>query len=121
MKSLFAPLAFAFAFAFALSGTAQAADVVKPTSACHTKISSTFRMIELYVKTDQVNEFTLDQIDITRRQCEDATDPKFKSCHDGFEKVAELAHAGQGLEAYMAMGKTASPECADYFALHWTK
>lgn len=117
MKSLIAPLV----FVLALSGTAQAADAVKPTSACHTKITSTFRMIELYVKTDQVNEFTLDQIDITRRQCEDATDPKFKSCHDGFEKVAGLTHAGQGLDAYQIMAQTAAPECATYFALYGNK
>ncbi|MHC8495321.1 hypothetical protein ACTU44_21740 (plasmid) [Thalassospira sp. SM2505] len=110
---LIAPLV----IAFAIGGTAQAADAVKPTSTCLTKIRSTFRLVDLYVKTDQVDNFIMNQIDITTRQCEGATDPEFNQCHNGLSDMSELAKADRGIEAH-GRAQRAAPDCAAYMALN---
>lgn len=109
MRSLFVVIPLALAF----STTAHAGDIIKPTGTCLTKISSTFRLVDLYVKSDQVGEFVSQQLDITHRQCEAATDPAFDLCKAGLMDVYELAQQGRGIEA-KGRAQRAAPACDEY-------
>lgn len=64
---------------------------------CFTKISSTFKLIDLYVKGDSADPFIQDQLDKTDRYCAEVTDPLFAECRSGIEKIHNLAEQeGQG-------------------------
>lgn len=64
---------------------------------CFTKLGSTFKLIDLYVKGETVDPFLLDQLDKTNRYCSEVSDPRFSECQAGIDRISDLAkNEGQG-------------------------